>query len=313
MTQLEVLTDNIWIEIDNLMNKNNNCNISYCSHFNTEQNQKEGNEVCLDCGEVINNRLFDTCEWNNYRTEDGSFGISSQRGDLYISENPYDKGGSIPGLNKNSFVMRMHLQQTFSHKQKTFWQISEKFQQYCSLIGIHKNVLPTCKDMWHICMESGKLTRASVRNGLISACLYYSCIHNNTPVDRQKLIDITDGNQKGFLKGEKIFMEIMESNKTYKHLGKSKINIKENDTFIKFCSILSLPFETCHICNNVYTENLDKLDCTTPKSITAGILFYVIKNKLKLKQPSKAKISQTVNVCIPTINKVLLILESQAQ
>jgi transcription initiation factor TFIIIB Brf1 subunit/transcription initiation factor TFIIB len=281
-----------------------------CRHLNVIRDQKEGSEVCVDCALVVNNRICESCEWNNYKSEDGTFGTSSQRADLYVSDNPYEKGGSVPGFYKNSFMMRMHLQQTFSHKQKTFWKISEKFNHYISVIGIHQSVLPTAKDMWHICMESGKLTRASVRNGLISACLYYACIHNNLPVARQKVIDNTEGNQKGFLKGEKIYLEIMETNKFYNYLGKQKIDIKGNDTFVKFCSALELPFKNVHICNEIYTECLDKLDSVTPKSITAGILFFVVKHKLKLKQPSKAKISQVVNVCIPTINKVVSILET---
>jgi transcription initiation factor TFIIIB Brf1 subunit/transcription initiation factor TFIIB len=155
-------------------------------------------------------------------------------------------------------------------------KISEKFQSYCTIIGIHRSVLPTAKDMWHICMESGKLTRASVRNGLISACLYYACVHINLPIDRQKLIDNTEGNQKGFLKGEKIYLDIMGTSKFYKYLGKQKIDIKENDTFVKFCNALELPFKNVHTCNEIYTECLDKLDSVTPKSITAGILFFVV-------------------------------------
>jgi hypothetical protein len=129
-------------------------------------------------------------------------------------------------------------------------------------------------------------------------------------VDRQRIIDITDGNQKGFLKGEKIFMEIMDNNKTYGHLGKEKIDIKENDTFIKFCSELGLPYSTYNICNEIYTLNIEKLESVAPKSITAGVLFYVVKFKLGLKQPSKSRISQIVNVCIPTINKVINIIEN---
>tara|TARA_B110000444_G_C18820234_1_gene587331 strand:- start:725 stop:1669 length:945 start_codon:yes stop_codon:yes gene_type:complete len=308
----DILPEDIWDQIsDMLENENTKNNISEeCHHLNIVRDQKEGSEICIDCGLVVNSRVCESCEWNNYKTEDGTFNANSQRGDLYVSDNPYDIGGSVPGFYKNSLMMRIHLQQTFSHKQKTFWKISEKFNHYISVIGIHRSVLPTTKDMWHVCMESGKLTRASVRNGLISACLYYACIHNNLPVDRQKVIDNTEGNQKGFLKGEKIYLEIMETNKLYNHLGKQKIDIKENDTFVKFCGALELPFKTVHICNEIYTECLDKLDSVTPKSITAGILFFVVKHKLKLKQPSKAKISQVVNVCIPTINKVVSILET---
>ncbi len=316
MTITDTLTDNIWNEISMMLEEENQnetnviCDKYTCRHLNIQHNQKEGNKVCVDCGEVICNQIYEACEWSNYKSEDGSYGVSSQRGDIYTSDNPYDKGGSIPGFYKNSFAMRVHLQQTFSHKQKTFWKISEKFQHYCSLICIHESVLPTAKNMWHFCMESGKLTRASVRNGLISACLYYACIYNNIPVDRQKLIDNTEGNQKGFLKGEKIYLEIMESHKKYNQLGKQKIDIKENDTFVKFCNDLGLPFKTVHICTDIYTKSIDKLDSVTPKSITAGILFFVVKNKLNLKQPSKSKISQVVNVCVPTINKVVSILET---
>ena len=317
--------DQIWKDFEELHSENNkelentdcDCknthkskkNYNLCKHLKKFIDDKEKSEICQDCGLVFTSS-FVSNEWNSYKNDNGTYQVSIQRADTYVSDNPYDIGGTIPGINKYSLMMRIHYQQTFSHKQKTFWMISEKMSNYCSTIGIHQSVLPTAKNMWHICMESGKLTRASVRNGLISACLYYSCVFNNTPVDRQRIIDITDGNQKGFLKGEKIFMEIMDNNKTYGHLGKEKIDIKENDTFIKFCSELGLPYSTYNICNEIYTLNIEKLESVAPKSITAGVLFYVVKFKLGLKQPSKSRISQIVNVCIPTINKVINILEN---
>jgi transcription initiation factor TFIIIB Brf1 subunit/transcription initiation factor TFIIB len=300
--------ENIIIEntiIENTIIESDNC---LCKHLKKFMDDKEKSEICQDCGMVFTS-IFETNEWNTYKNEDGSYQASIQRADTHVSDNPYDVGGTIPGINKYSLMMRIHYQQTFSHKQKTFWLISEKLSNYCTHLGI-SNVLSTAKKMWHICMESGKLTRASVRNGLISACLYYACVFNNTPVDRQQIIDISEGNQKGFLKGEKIFMEIMDNNKTYGHLGKEKIDIKENDTFIKFCSELGLPYSTYNICNEIYTLNIEKLESVAPKSITAGVLFYVVKFKLGLKQPSKSRISQIVNVCIPTINKVINILEN---
>lgn len=304
--------EQIWNDFEKMLNENKcetKCEINLCKHLKKFVDNKEKSEVCQECGVVIFTSIYVSNEWNTYKNEDGSYQRSIQRGDMNHSDNPYDIPGTIPGINKNSLMMRIHYQQTFSHKQKTFWIISEKLSNYCTYLGI-STVLPTAKKMWHICMESGKLTRASVRNGLISACLYYSCVFNNTPVDRQQIIDITEGNQKGFLKGEKIFMEIMDENKTYGHLGKEKIDIKENDTFIKFCGQLGLPYITYNLCNEVYSQNIEKLESVAPKSITAGVLFYVVKIKLGLKQPSKSRISQIVNVCIPTINKVINILEN---
>lgn len=309
-----VSIEHIWNDIENLMkqeeqeNENKSCE---CPHSRLQIDQKQGNEVCLDCGVVVLSNVFECCEWNNYKNDDGSMSNSTQRGDAWVSDNPYDKGGTIPGFaNKKSLMMRIHYQQTFSHKQKTFWIISEKFQNYCTQLNIHVYVLPTAKDMWHICMESGKLTRASVRNGLIAACLYYACIYKNFPADRQSIIDITEGNQKGFLKGEKIFQEIMEKNTRYNYLCKEKVDIIENDSFVKYINILNLPFKTSDICNKYYTLYKDNLDSVTPKSATAGIIYHVIKNNLQLKSPSKSTVSRETGVCIPTINKVLTILES---
>lgn len=307
-----VSIESIWNDFEELTQEektiNDNCD---CLHVNLQIDHKHGNEICLDCGTVVLCNILECCEWNNYKQEDGSMAKGTQRADAFVSDNPYDKGGTIPGFaNKNSLMMRIHYQQTFSHKQKTFWNISEKFQNYCTQIGIHMCVLPVAKDMWHVCMESGKLTRASVRNGLIAACLYYACIYNNIPTDRQSIIDLAEGNQKGFLKGEKIFQEIMEKHAKYKSLGKEKIDIIENDSFVKYINKLDLPFKTVDICNKYYTMYKDKLDSVTPKSATAGILFHVIKKNLQLKTPSKSTVSRETGVCIPTINKVLAILET---
>ena len=306
-----VSIESIWNDFEELTKEEKINDKCECSHVNLQIDHKQGNEICLDCGTVVLCNIFEYCEWNNYKQEDGSMSNGSQRADAFVSDNPYDKGGTIPGFaNKNSLIMRIHYQQTFSHKQKTFWNISEKFQNYCTQMGIHTCVLPVAKDMWHICMESGILTRASVRNGLIAACLYYACIYNNLPTDRQTVIDLAEGNQKGFLKGEKIFQEIMEKHAKYKSLGKEKIDIIENDSFVKYISKLDLPFKTVDICNKYYTMYKDKLDSVTPKSATAGILFYVIKKNLQLKSPSKSTVSRETGVCIPTINKVLTILET---
>jgi transcription initiation factor TFIIIB Brf1 subunit/transcription initiation factor TFIIB len=305
-----VSLESIWNDFESLNDIKCETIKPTCSHSYLQVDHKLGDEICLECGIVVYSNKTECCEWNNYKGDDGSTSIMSQRADIFVSDNPYDKGGTVPGFaNKNSLMMRLHYQQTFTHKQKTFWNISEKLKNYCTHLKIHDCVLPIVKDMWHICMESGKLTRASVRNGLIAACLYYGCIYNNLPIDRQSIIDIADGNQKGFLKGEKIFHEIMEGNNKYKFLGKEKIDIIENDSFIKYINKLGLPFRAVEICNKYYTLYRDKLDSVTPKSATAGILFFVIKNDLKIKTPSKSMVSKETGVCIPTINKVLAILE----
>lgn len=299
--------DSIWEDLERCLNEEiKEDKYQSCNHHNRHLCDSE--EICMDCGEVLC-KAFNACEWNSYKNDDGSYQNSTQRGDAYTSDNPYCKSATVPGFNKKSLIMRLHYQQTFSHKQKTFWRTSESFSDYCTILGLPSAVLMEAKNMWHICMESGKLTRASVRSGLIGSCLYYACVHNNNPIDRQKIIEHVHGTNKGFLKGEKIFMEIMNESKKYVNIGKKTIDIKENNSFIMFCTILELPFRVCVDCDDIYEKNRDKLDSVTPKSAIAGILFYTIKNILGLKKPSKNKVSEVVKVCIPTMNKVLAILE----
>tara|TARA_B100000575_G_C23099758_1_gene634463 strand:- start:695 stop:1642 length:948 start_codon:yes stop_codon:yes gene_type:complete len=281
-----------------------------CNHINFLLDREEG-AICADCGLVLSKFNLIDCEWNNYSNDDGSKQKDMQRGDTWHSDNPYDTGGSIPGaFLKNKFMMRLHYQQTFCHKQKVFWQISTKFENYISSLQLSSPVLETAKKMWHIYMESGKLTRASVRNGIIGSCLYYSCLYNNIPINREELIENIEGNNKGFLKGEKIFCELMSKNPEYSKILTNRQNIKENDSFIKYVGILEVPFNTSNKCNLIYEKLKDELEVVTPKSAIAGILYYVIKHDLKLKYPGKTKICQVINVCIPTINKVITIIET---
>ena len=76
-----------------------------CVHTNVIYNPSDKADICLDCGQILAME-GDSCEWNSYKKEDGSFQTSQQRGDAWVSDNPYDKTGTIPGFHKNSFIIR---------------------------------------------------------------------------------------------------------------------------------------------------------------------------------------------------------------
>lgn len=266
--------------------------------------------VCSDCGAVLGREAAQSIEWNNYRDETGNYSKNSQRADVIIDDNPYSKGGSICGLfkNNNSLAAKIHLQQCFSHKQRTYWQTSQIFENICTKAGLKADVLATSKHMWYICMESGKLTRASVREGLIASCLYYSCIFNKVPINRNDILKYFECDTKTLTKGEKVFYTIIETSQTYRYLTKESVNIEENDSFIKYCNVLGLDWKTATLCNDIFNKNKSHLSAVTPKSATCGVLVYVIKKKLQLKTPTKSDLSKMLQVCTPTINKVVDIL-----
>lgn len=283
---------------------------SECNHLVTQLDTQTSELVCQSCGAVIYKNLQCEAEWNNYKDESGNYSKNTQRGDLYVDDNPYSVGGTVCGLFSNNKMLgaKLHLQSCFSHKQRTYWKTSQIYENICSKYHLTLNILETAKRLWHICMESGKLTRASVREGLIASCLYYSCIYHKAPICRDDILIYFECDNKTLTKGEKVFYEIIEHSTDFKHLTKQSVNVEQNDSFIRYCNILNLPWKVAMDCNEVFNKNKNELDFVTPKSAVCGVLVYVIKKKLDLKIPTKTEISKLVNVCTPTINKVVDIL-----
>ena len=279
-----------------------------CKHLNTFEDSSTHDTICSDCCEIIRGCIFSGAEWNNYKDESGGWAKSNQRSDCFVSDNPYQKGETSIIQFRNPLLMRMQYQLAFNHKQKTYWQTGNTFDHVAGMLSIKKDCIDTAKKLWFHCMESGKLTRASVRQGLIASCLYYSCIYNSCPISREEILRVFKFTSKCLAKGEKVFYQVIENIKDYKHLIYTNVDIQENDSFVKYCSKLGLPFKISMECNEIHEKFRVELQAVTPKSAIGGILTFVVKNKMKLKSPTKSEISKAVNVCTPTINKVLEIL-----
>jgi len=261
-----------------------------CEHIYCE-------DVCEKCGACKSGfQISQEGEWNVYKDDSGNYAKNTQRADVYTDSNPYSTGGTLLPGSKNTLMAKLQIQQTFSHKQKTYWQVTTDIENASIKLNINnKHIVETAKGYWHKYMESGKLTRASVRKGLIAACLSYSCVKNNSPIERQEIINAFGCDTKTLSKGEKVLFEILDSsNLTY-------VNIQTEDTnsFIRYCSLL---------CNELYQKHKVPLQAVTPKSAVGGIIVYVVKYRLELKTPTKTIISTVVDVCTPTLNKVIQLI-----
>jgi len=300
--------DELWKMADLALEECNESNESNESNQVLRKNKECKHEilcegVCSICGICVDlHNISNEGEWNNYRDESGGFAKNMQRCDTYVDTNPYSTGGTLLPFNNKNFISKLQIQNTFSHKQKTYWQVGEEIENIANLLHISdKTITMTAKNYWHQYMESGKLTRASVRKGLIAACLYYSCIQNNSPIERYEIIRAFNCDTKTLSKGEKVLFEILDTqNLTY-------INVQTEDTnsFVRYCSLLKLKYSTAKLCNDINEKYKIQLQAVTPKSATGGIIAYVVKYILKEKTPTKTVISATVDVCTPTLNKVI--------
>ena len=300
--------DEIWKDYDqfNLDNKKNDKQLIENNEDKSEcKHDIDYEGVCIRCGIVVNDYSINVgAEWNNYMDDTGKFSNSTQRADLYVDENPYSTGGSV-GFSTNTFIGKLQLQMNFSHKQKTYWLIGKELEHHSTIANIPKIIVDKAKQYWHQYMESGKLTRASVRKGLIAACLYHACVNNNHPITRDQILELFECETKTLSKGEKVLFEIINDNSSLIYNNENN----EFNSFVKYSNILNLPYSFNQQCNNLYNKYKINLQAVTPKSAVGGIIAYLVKNKLKLKKPTKTVISTTVGVCTPTINKVILLLE----
>jgi transcription initiation factor TFIIIB Brf1 subunit/transcription initiation factor TFIIB len=289
------------LKTENIKNKSKKEEDTFqCKHLNICE------DVCADCGLCLYfTNVSREGEWNNYKDECGNYSKNTQRCDTFVDSNPYSNGGTILPGNKNTLMAKLQIQQTFSHKQKTYWLISEEIERAATILNItNKDTIETAKKYWHKYMDSGKLTRASVRKGLIAACLFYSCTTNNSPIERQEIIKAFGCDTKTLSKGEKVLFEILNTN----NLTYINVQTEDSNSFVRYCSLLKLKFSVSNICNELYNKYKIPLQAVTPKSSVGGIIAYVVKYKLNLKTPTKTVISATVDVCTPTLNKVIQLI-----
>jgi len=282
--------------------KNNSCIILNCKHENIDTDS-----TCMNCGQILkNDNLSRGGEWNNYKDDSGNYQKNTQRCDTTVDANPYsrDVGGSYTPFHKKSLIGKLQIQQTFSHKQKTYWTTGNQFEQIASSLNLRRDVIDGAKMYWYKYMESGKLTRASVRRGLIASCLFYSCIQNKVPIERDEIIKAFGCDTKTLSKGEKVLFEILEAEKSV-YVG---VQIEESNSFVRYCSVLKLPWKVSTTCNDLFEKYQIQMQAVSPKSAVGGILAYVVKYQLGLKTPNKTIISATVDVCTPTLNKVIQLL-----
>ena len=175
--------------------KNLNCNATF-QYINS--NESEGIIVCTKCG-MEQGRLLDMSPERTY-CDDTGFKTNMQRTGMAPDKiSPYGNNLSTfiaqpnyGGKAMKSFwsLNKWQSQQAYDHKQKSFSDISNIFHEVGEKMGLPKNIIDTARTFWRIVLKSQRLTRASVRKGLIANCLAYACIYNRVPENVKKLLKL---------------------------------------------------------------------------------------------------------------------------
>ncbi len=291
---------------------------SYC----IEEQFSDGDVVCTECGIALICNIHVEKDWNDYKDDQGVFSNNARCHQSYDSSNPFDTG-ALPKYpkgykqeytdkqgNKRVYDMSKLNVRYISHKQKDFWQVSCKLKEACERMGA-QGALTNAKQIWTIVAKSDKVCRGANRRGIIGNCLLSGCYQSQTYRKQDEIAEALSMPSSEITKGRKIYKEILLAQ------GRADIlNLKpgEKSKFASLASNLGLPrthWNLVYKSEEMYKKLQDELSILAPSSGIAGVLFYnITKAGFKI---TKSDIKRVCEVCTPTLNKALKIIEKVVQ
>tara|TARA_X000001036_G_scaffold438752_1_gene487481 strand:- start:2888 stop:3775 length:888 start_codon:yes stop_codon:yes gene_type:complete len=284
-----------------------------------EEQTRDGDLVCTGCGLTLISSIRVEKDWNDYQDDQGIFSNNARCHVSSDPSNPFDNG-ALPMYpkgytqeyigkdgKKRKFDMSRLNVRYIPHKQKDFWQVSCKLKEACVKLNATGIICENAKNIWSIIAKSDKVCRGANRRGIIGNCILYACYKCKSYRKQDEIADALIIPSSEITKGRKIFKEILLSQ------GKTDIlNLTscEESKFTSLARNLGVPkthWIVVKKSEDMYKNLEDELSILAPSSGIAGVLFYNLREyKLKV---TKSQIKETCEVCTPTLNKALKIIE----
>jgi transcription initiation factor TFIIB len=190
-------------------------------------------------------------------------------------------------------------------EERSLWLVFKKINSFTENSNLSTKLTDEAKlNYKKICEKddiANVLTRGSIREGLIAACIYVACKNNNQTRRVEEIANICGITTQEVSKGLKKFVEIEKQ----KHI---KINVykdnKIHEFIERYCKRLNISYhyqKLCHViaerCNKIHI-----LKSNTKPSICSGIIFLISEMyNLNIK---KIIILKHVGVSEVTLNKI---------
>lgn len=288
-----------------------------CHSTNISEDRGQGDLVCTDCGIVLNERLIDEkAEWN--------FG---QEESMYAKDPSRCGGPCNPLLEKSSMstmitkcnyknhgnLKKLHQQMSMDYQERSRYHIFEDIQKMAQDNGNLQPIVVEQSKHFYMKLSEKRLSRGSVRKGLIACCIYYACKVNKVSRSIKEISDMCLIETSVMNKCIKIFKDVMDS-----EINSCKNqNTDVDDLYCRFANKLCLSrkdeIELTKLSRKVsnIVDEMSILNGKTPTAITSSILFFCC-SKLNLKV-SKKQILEQHNISSVTLNKLISVLEENKE
>ncbi len=268
------------------------------------QDNSTGFIVCSKCG-IIKDIIIDTgAEWRYYGSNDSKSSDPTRCGAPINPLLPRSSLGTFIGGSCYGSLQRLHSWNAMPSNERSLWHVFENINRKTQNTDLVNKIIEECKYYYKMISEktknvSGTLTRGTVRQGVIAACLYVACKNNSVPRLASEIADMFDISTTDVTKGLKKFCEI-EKRKNIE----ININITKTDDFIlRYCNKLNISKNKQQI-GFVISKRIQKLGIlneNTQPSIAASII-YLLSTVYNL-NISKDRICEEIHISNVTITK----------
>lgn len=286
-----------------------------CGNYDLFHDTVNGGIVCTQCGVVNTTVLIDeSAEWNfggedsAYQKDPSRCGAPTSTLLVKSSMSTMINMRNSKGTSKN--LKRIQQQQSMSYVERSLYHVFENIQRMASDNGkLPQNIIEDAK-FYYKEMSEKRLSRGSIRKGIIACCIYFACKTNKVPRSVKEVSKMTDIDVSIINKTIKIFQDVLKD-----ELPKTS-STSVDDLIIRFSNGFSFPRneqqEVIKRVRYIYKKVIedDILTGKTPTSITSGIIFFVLTNKNY--NIDKKSIVEKHGISVVTLNKIMSILKENA-
>lgn len=300
-------------EPDDLRVTQHVCINESCKSMTLVTDNTNGTVVCMTCGFVNENVLIDeTAEWN-FGGEDAMYSKDPSRcggpTNALLEKSSMSTMINTSRAKGNNYTMaKIHQQQSMNYVERSLYHVFEDIQKMASDKGhLSQAIIEQAKSFYKKISER-RLSRGSIRKGLIGCCILYACKAHNVARSVKEISDMCDIKVAILNKTTKIFTSLMQE----EIVNTNSVNV--DDLISRFCGVFNFEHKEHHSIlrdvRKVYAHVLENniLDGKTPTSVASGIIYFVLDKRGYT--IDKNIIVAHHNVSIVTLTKIQTILKN---
>jgi transcription initiation factor TFIIIB Brf1 subunit/transcription initiation factor TFIIB len=269
----------------------------------------DGVLICRSCHTEFNEIIDDNAEWRNYSVDDNRSSDPTRCGSIVnplLVESSY---GTSIGYSNNGLYSRLRKLnnwQSMPHHERSLKMVFDRLTQSAFNSGLTLNIVEFSHKLFAEVSEKQnaegetKLTRGDIRDGLISACLFYACKEYEVLRSPQEIGKICDVSPSDVTRGINLFYELMKDNQS---LDLNKYITKYSDFIERYCNNLEICAKITSeiIAFGKKVDDLKILTKNTPQAVACGCIFFIVTMyKMNI---TKTQIAEKCGISVPTITK----------